>query len=234
MLEIERKFLVADPGIVAGLEAERLAQGYLGRIGGFHLRVRLAIDPAGGRRAWLTLKSDAPGIAREEREAEMSPDLAARLLATLPERHRIEKLRHHLPAEGLPGFTWVIDRFLGRHEGLWLAEIELDRADRAVALPAWLGAEVTDDPRYRNAALAEAPEGPPPQDEALAPLLAGLLAAKSPAADDRAARLAQQLRANLSRRKAQSRARNEAREEARDDAPPSVAPPRLDPGPDGA
>jgi hypothetical protein len=43
-------------------------------------------------------------------------------------------------------------------------------------LPAWLGAEVTDDPAYRNAALAQAPAGPARLD----PELRGYIAALGP------------------------------------------------------
>ncbi len=168
-VEIERKFLVADPGIVAGLGGRRLLQGYFGQLGAFHLRLRLA-----GAEAWVTLKSDAPGITRQEYEAPIPPALAARLLAACPEQHKIEKIRYRLRAGGQdaplpndPPLTWEIDQFLGRHAGLWLAEIELNRADRALDLPAWLGKEVTDDPAYRNAALAKAPQGPAVLDPAL-------------------------------------------------------------------
>jgi adenylate cyclase len=119
-VEIERKFLVADPDIVAGLGGRRLLQGYLGQIGDFHLRLRLA-----GEEAWATLKSDAAGIARQEYEAPIPPALAARLLAACPAQHKIEKMRYRLRAggQGLPALTWEIDQFLGRHAGLWLAEI---------------------------------------------------------------------------------------------------------------
>jgi len=177
-VEIERKFLVADPGIVAGLGGRRLLQGYFGRIGAFHLRLRLV-----GQEAWVTLKSDAPGIARQEYEASIPPALAARLLGDCPARHKIEKIRYRLRAGGQdsplpndPPLTWEIDHFLGRHEGLWLAEIELNRADRLLDLPAWLGAEVTDNPAYRNASLAEAPQGPAVLD----PELRGHIAALGP------------------------------------------------------
>lgn len=40
------------------------------------------------------------------------------------------------------------------------AEIELDRIDRPIELPLWVGREVTGDPRYLNGSLATA-VGPP-------------------------------------------------------------------------
>ncbi len=174
-LEIERKFLVADPGIVAGLGGRQLLQGYFGAIGAFHLRIRLAAQ-AGQEQAWVTVKSDAPGIARQEYETEIPPALARRLLAGWPGRHKIEKTRYRLRAEqGHAGLFWEIDQFHGDHAGLWLAEIELDRADRPLDLPPWLGAEVTDDPAYRNAALAAAPAGPAALDAELQTYIDALL-----------------------------------------------------------
>ncbi len=50
-----------------------------------------------------------------------------------------------------------MDEFLGDNAGLVVAEIELSAEDEPFARPAWLGEEVTGDPRYRNAALAQRP-----------------------------------------------------------------------------
>ena len=49
----------------------------------------------------------------------------------------------------------VVEEHVGALAGLVLAEIELSDPDEAFAKPDWLGAEVTSDLRYRNAALAE-------------------------------------------------------------------------------
>jgi adenylate cyclase len=56
-----------------------------------------------------------------------------------------------VPVDGL---RWEVDLFGGVLDGLVMAEIELDDADQAFTRPEWLGAEITDDPRYYNAALA--------------------------------------------------------------------------------
>ena len=47
-----------------------------------------------------------------------------------------------------PNEEEVIDEFLGDNAGLVVAEIELHAEDEAFERPAWLGAEVTHDPRY--------------------------------------------------------------------------------------
>jgi adenylate cyclase len=154
--EIERKFLVRDSGIVAGLAGTPLVQGYFSGLEGWTLRLRTA-----GDRAWLTLKSAQSGMTRQEIESPVPFELASRLLASVPPDQLISKIRYRLPVPGT-ALAWEIDRFLERHHGLWLAEIELPRADYAVDLPAWLGPEVTGDPRYHNAALAVSPGGAAP------------------------------------------------------------------------
>ena len=52
---------------------------------------------------------------------------------------------------------WEVDVFDGANAGLVIAEIELAREDEVFAVPEWLGAEVSGDPRYFNSRLAEHP-----------------------------------------------------------------------------
>jgi adenylate cyclase len=66
----------------------------------------------------------------------------------------IEKTRHEVRHES---HLWEIDEFAGENAGLIVAEIELEDADEAFARPGWLGAEVSDDPRYYNSELARYP-----------------------------------------------------------------------------
>lgn len=214
--EIERKFLVRDPRIVAGLKGTALLQGYFGRINGWSVRLRLA-NPEGEdseAKAWLTLKTTRQGASRQEIERDVAPDFARRLLGPAASGRLISKIRYRLPQDDL---VWEIDRFLGRHEGLWIAEIELPHADHPVAQPAWLGAEVTDDARYRNEALV-ASDGQSGRMVAPADLVAavrlllketGQLPAPTPLRQ-RDAQLAANLRANLLRRKQQARRRDAA------------------------
>ncbi|WP_298728613.1 CYTH domain-containing protein [uncultured Ferrovibrio sp.] len=159
--EIERKFLLRDSSIVAGLTGPALRQGYFGTIDGWTVRLRTATQPGAGqdlakRNAWLTLKSAQSGRERREIEHPLPFDFAQRMLAALPAERLISKIRYRIPAAD--GLAWEIDRFLDRHDGLWLVEIELPKADYPLVLPDWIGTEVTDDPRYRNAALAQSPD----------------------------------------------------------------------------
>lgn len=235
--EIERKFLLRDagagPSIVAGLTGTALLQGYFRDIEGWSVRLRVAAAPNEEGRAWLTLKSrDAAApydsTRRWEIESPVDPDLAGRLLGALAPERCIAKTRFSIPVEGT-SLHWEIDRFEGRHAGLWLAEIELPSADHPLALPDWVGAEVTRDPRYSNANLAavssDGPSdlpGPLPGDidRMARRLLAAAGTGVAPPAEPRdrsagrraeralrQARLEQALRANLQRRKQQVRAR---------------------------
>jgi adenylate cyclase len=125
-----------------------LRQGYLSSNAKATVRVRTWDD----RRAVLTLKGAAEGISRAEYEYEI-PIGEARELLAMAAPHVIEKRRHLVPFGGL---VWEVDEFSGRHQGLVLAEVELDDENQAVNLPFWVGAEVTFDDRYNNASLARA------------------------------------------------------------------------------
>lgn len=151
--EIERKYLLhALPPRVADASSVEIDQGYLPgtRI---NERIRRAVGPDGAH-FYRTLKAGS-GLSRIEIEEETD---AAFFDAVWPltSGARIHKRRYTVH-EGARGDEWVVDEFLDR-AGLFLAEIELEREDQLVSLPAWLAAvlerEVTDEPAYTNHALA--------------------------------------------------------------------------------
>ena len=146
-IEIERKFLVRGPGWRVAAPAT-FRQGYLSRDPERTVRVRLAGDAA-----FLTVKGRSRGAVRAEYEYPIPPADARELLA-LCEGPLVEKRRHVLEFGGL---TWEVDEFLGENEGLVVAEVELDDASRDVALPDWVGEEVTHEPRYFNSNLSRCP-----------------------------------------------------------------------------
>jgi adenylate cyclase len=147
--EIERKFLVDTARWVPRDAGQLLVQGYLSSVPERTVRVRLA-----GERAQLTIKGKSEGIVRSEFEYEIPVEHARVMLDELCERPFIEKRRHR---EDVGGRTWEIDVFAGDNTGLVVAELELDAADEVFELPAWVTAEVSDDPRYYNANLLRAP-----------------------------------------------------------------------------
>lgn len=93
------------------------------------------------------------GHTRQEFEYPI-PVVEARALLALCVGGLIDKRRHLVQYQGQ---VWEVDEFLGDNAGLVVAEIELEHADQAFARPAWVGAEVTDDVRYYNLALASHP-----------------------------------------------------------------------------
>jgi len=147
--EIERKFLVRSAEWSREATSARpLRQGYLAIDDGNTVRVR-----TDGQRAWLTIKGRGEGITRPEFEYEIPVADAAALLALCRGR-LVEKTRHLVPVGAL---CWEIDEFAGDNAGLVVAEIELPAEDTPFLQPAWLGEEVTADPRYLNANLAVHP-----------------------------------------------------------------------------
>jgi len=155
-IEIERKFLVtSDAWRAAAHRVVPMAQGYINDQAAMDssaqrasVRVRIADDAA-----FLNIKSREVGHTRQEFDYPV-PVEDARALLALCVGGTIDKRRHYVQHAG---HLWEVDEFLGDNAGLVVAEIELGRADEAFEHPAWLGAEVTDDLRYYNLALASHP-----------------------------------------------------------------------------
>jgi adenylate cyclase len=141
-IEIERKFLV-DPTLLPTLgEANAFRQGYLATAP--TVRLRIARD-----RAELTIKG--PGlVSRPEYNYPIPVEDAEAMWSMI--KSGLEKRRYRVEHAGR---TWDVDEFLGRLAGFWLAEIELRAVNETFELPPWVTKEVSGDPRYSNACLAE-------------------------------------------------------------------------------
>ncbi|MET0547128.1 MAG: CYTH domain-containing protein [Caulobacterales bacterium] len=147
--EIERKFLVSGDGWKSLVEKRiSIRQGYIARGGDCSVRIRET-----GETAFLTIKSGARGLERDEYEYEIPSQHAEQMLRDFSGGAVLEKTRHVAPWKGC---TWEVDEFHGGHAGLILAECELQSADQAITLPEWIGREVTDDPAFGNEQLARA------------------------------------------------------------------------------
>lgn len=149
--EIERKFLVnSDDYKAEAFEAVHIVQGFLSSVPERVVRVRIW-----GERGFITIKGigDANGVSRYEWEYEI-PVGEARELLRLCEPGVIDKTRHLVRVGGL---TFEVDEFHGDNAGLTVAEVELPAEDTPYGRPAWLGEEVTGDPRYYNASLSRHP-----------------------------------------------------------------------------
>ena len=151
-IEIERKFLVINDSWRENVsDCTEYVQAYLSKEPERTVRVRIA-----GDRAFLTIKGQPPAdkpLETPEFEYEIPKTDAEKLLPLcLP--GAISKTRHKVKHAG---FTWEIDVFEGDNKGLTMAEIELPASDTPFEKPTWLGTEVTDDKRYKNALLSSKP-----------------------------------------------------------------------------
>ena len=147
--EIERKFLVTDPSWRAEVfDSVLMFQGYIHSDPQNAVRIRTA-----GERAWLTVKSALTHLKRAEYEYEVPLADAIEMLNLCP-RPPLEKVRHSLTHAGR---HWVIDEYRGENSGLVVTEIELDSEDEDFERPAWVGEEVSEDPRYLSVCLYERP-----------------------------------------------------------------------------
>jgi adenylate cyclase len=145
--EIERKFLVSGAMSFEGAGRVML-QGYI------------ALDPSNGTEVRLRREAGlntlgikrGPGIERHETEIDID-DATADGLWALTEGKRLEKSRY-LKIEG--GVRVEVDVYAGALSGLVVAEVEFESIEAAEAFEpfAWLGEEISGNPRYRNNVLA--------------------------------------------------------------------------------
>lgn len=145
--EIERKFLVKDQSFMsmAG-KVDRIEQGYVSLRPGGTVRVRIKND-----RAYLTVKGLNKGAVRDEWEYEIPLKDAREMVDRVTEGIVIKKLRYNVDYQGR---KWEVDVFEGVHQGLILAEVELESADAPIELPPFIGDEVTGNPQYYNSVLS--------------------------------------------------------------------------------
>jgi len=140
----------------------RIDQGYLPETGAAEGdeeagegRVRRIVADDGSTRMTHTIKRGS-GVRRTEIERAISADEFERYWPRT-EGRRLRKKRYRIADVSAGGaVVWEIDEFVDL--GLVLAEVELPSADQRVDLPSWLAPlvvrEVTDEPSYRNYALA--------------------------------------------------------------------------------
>jgi adenylate cyclase len=149
-IETERKFLVKqDLWNTVKNEGAVYQQGYLLRSKTKTIRVRLVEDVKG----YITIKGASKGASRPEYEYPIPVKDAHELLSHFCDAI-ISKKRFKIHVNDK---LWEVDEFMGDNEGLIMAEIELEDEAENLVLPAWIGNEVTDDPRYYNSELSVNP-----------------------------------------------------------------------------
>jgi adenylate cyclase len=145
--EVERKFLVKSEAWRSQVEKTiDIVQFYLAVSSDRSVRLRIS----DGGAARLTLKFGSHLPVREEFEYEVpladALEMQPQAVGTV-----IEKIRHHVRHRG---YLYEVDVFVGRLDGLIVAELETADNVPMGLLPPWLGREVTGDMRYSNAMLA--------------------------------------------------------------------------------
>jgi len=149
-IEIERKFLLSNNEWRDEVKsAHRIRQGYMGEIDKASVRIRVQGDKAN-----INIKSATLAMRRMEYEYEIPLDEAVEMLDQLCKQPQVDKTRF-IVEQGK--HKWEIDEFYGNNEGLLIAEIELSDEAEVFEKPAWLGEEVTQDPRYYNVNLIKHP-----------------------------------------------------------------------------
>jgi len=147
--EIERKFLLAHDGWRSSIvKSARIRDGLIATFNGRKARVRIIDD-----HATIALKGQQNGFGRSEFEYAIPYSDAEEMLRTMCDDRVLEKMRYYVPHAGL---TWEIDVYEGLLKGVVIAEVELDREDRALQLPDWVGKEITGDLRYSKINMEKA------------------------------------------------------------------------------
>lgn len=158
--EIERKYLVSSPDWQSAniTSAKRLTQGYLTQShpdvrSQPEARVRIAqelpaSDTSGNSEAFLTFKGKGT-LSRKEVEMPLSMGQAQELLEMCANRVLFKE--RYCIEQG--GKTWEVDVYQGNLAGLVVAEVELTSENEEVDLPSWIGTELTEDTRFKNANL---------------------------------------------------------------------------------
>lgn len=169
-IEIERRFLVDDVGVVPlSDDGVHITQYYppidvwLNYWTGGREEIQKLLDsPLSSVRIrsmnedfYATIKGYSAGASRDEFEKRIENNELMELVGS-HNHPMIEKVRHILPAPD--GLEWEVDIFTGPNNGLVIAEIELPSPDHPIDIPPWVGEEITgQDGVWSNHALALTP-----------------------------------------------------------------------------
>ncbi len=148
-IEIERKYLVKSDDWKSLATKKYYQQGYLLISKSLTIRVRIIED-----KSYITIKGASKGISRSEYEYEIPIKEAEDIIQSLCEKPLIEKYRTKINIDDV---IWEVDEFLGENEGLVIAEVELKNEGQKINLPAWIGDEVSGNPKYSNSYLVKHP-----------------------------------------------------------------------------
>jgi len=150
-IEIERKFLVTGAQWKAGAVRQvHIRDGLLGVSGNRKVRIRIAGDVA-----TVAIKSKVSKARNMEFEYRIPLDDAEYLLAHECDGNLLSKVRHFVP---FAGRTWEVDVYEPPLQGIILAEVELQSEYADLAMPNWVGVEVTGRPEWKKINMLRAAE----------------------------------------------------------------------------
>lgn len=143
--EIEHRFLLPSMPNLAGTVPTPIAQGYLSTDPSKIVRVRLI-----GEHGYLTIKGPRINGGGDEFEYPIPVEDAVSILKMCGPENTLSKLRYAWN-------SWEIDQFTGQHQGLVIAELEVENIDASFEKPDWLqnSVNITNDFRFANAALTQ-------------------------------------------------------------------------------
>jgi adenylate cyclase len=142
-IEIERKFLVAnDEWKRSTVRSVSIRDGLIATYKDRKVRVRIS-----GNTATIAIKGLRTGLTRAEFEYGIPFSDAERMLSTICRDDTLEKQRFFVEDGDA---IWHVDVYGGILEGFVIAEIELQQETEPLALPRWIGREVTGDSHYRK------------------------------------------------------------------------------------
>lgn len=156
-VEIEHKWLIKDDTLSTLLKEDIIVirQCYISVNEMSIVRIRTATGTKEKQAGYVTIKGQSIGSARLEYESRMSYDEASEIISSPMSLYTpIEKIRY---VTMFNGKKWEIDQFLGKNEGLIVAEIELISDYEAYDLPDWVTENVTAEKRYNNLQLSIKP-----------------------------------------------------------------------------
>lgn len=145
-MEIERKYLIEKlPENINEYKYLTIEQGYLNTSP--VVRVRRQDDEY-----YLTYKGKGM-MVREEYNLPLNKQAYEHLI-TKADGNVISKKRYLIPLDGK--HTIELDVFMGRFEGLLLAEVEFESVEDANSFtpPEWFGPDVTNNPVYHNSVMS--------------------------------------------------------------------------------
>jgi CYTH domain-containing protein len=146
-VEIERKFLVtnANEAIKNSIKVETISQCYISKDENTVVRVRNSDGIF-----YMTIKGKSNDhLSRPEFEFEIDATVAEALVKTLG-RGKVEKTRYTVEYDNT---EWVVDVFSSCD--LVMTECECNSVEDVlkIAIPPWVGKEVTEDIRYSNVSI---------------------------------------------------------------------------------